>query len=385
MGARILTVFSNHLKQSISVIICYDVLVRTSWHEAVGPLLNNPPRAMAAPVARSCEPERRKAYDADLRWRGIFSIIVGGATTDEVAVRCGVCRKTVLNWWDIFIQTGHVDPRRRAAPPVEQTIDELTMTYIISILEMNPTLRLDELCTKIREVTGNEVSISTMCRQLHHIGWSRKAVQLVAKQRCSTCRVTFVAEVMLAFPSHVFVWVDECGCQCKDCYRRKGWSAAGVRPVHVQPYRPRGPNLSTIAAVATDGLVAVRATNQHVNGDEFFRFCLEDLLPECSPLDDTFPRRSVVVMDNAAFHKVQPVRQLFHDAGVLLIFQPAYSPDFNVAEYLFGYVKSQLRKNADDLQIGEQPLEMLTQVVLHEFRSVPAHHCAAWARHCGYE
>ena len=47
-------------------------------------------------------------------------------------------------------------------------------------------------------------------------------------------------------------------------------------------------------------------------------------------------------MDKASIHHMAHVQQLFNDDVVLLIFYPAYSPDFNMAELCFAYFKSYL-------------------------------------------
>ena len=63
--------------------------------------------------------------------------------------------------------------------------------------------------------------------------------------------------------------------------------------------------------------------------------------------DDTLRARSLAIIDSASIQQVAEGRQLFADAGVLRVFQPAYSPDFNVAEFIFSLVKRRLKEYED--------------------------------------
>ncbi|MCP4922360.1 MAG: hypothetical protein GY913_36130, partial [Proteobacteria bacterium] len=54
----------------------------------------------------------------------------------------------------------------------------------------------------------------------------------------------------------------------------------------------------------------------------FVAFLVHVLIPELNPGD-------VLVMDNLSVHKVAAVRRLLEEAGVTLLFQPPYSPEFN--------------------------------------------------------
>ena len=61
----------------------------------------------------------------------------------------------------------------------------------------------------------------------------------------------------------------------------------------------------------------------------------------------------VVIMDNLPAHKVKGVRQAVEAAGAMLLYLPAYSPDFNPIEMAFSKFKALLRAAAartiDDL------------------------------------
>ena len=55
--------------------------------------------------------------------------------------------------------------------------------------------------------------------------------------------------------------------------------------------------------------------------------------------------KTVIVLDNARFHKGSFSQKLVEDAGHTLLFLPAYSPDLNPIEHVWAYIKSWLRKS----------------------------------------
>ena len=72
---------------------------------------------------------------------------------------------------------------------------------------------------------------------------------------------------------------------------------------------------------------------------------------------------SVLVMDNAPIHHNGRVAEIVESAGCLLIYLPAYSPDFNPIEKGFSVFKSSLRRNQDLLTGGEDDFHVLDAFV----------------------
>jgi transposase len=51
------------------------------------------------------------------------------------------------------------------------------------------------------------------------------------------------------------------------------------------------------------------------------------------------PEKSVIVMDNAAFHKGVQMKQALKEAGHTLLYLPPYSPDLNPIEHKWAKLK----------------------------------------------
>lgn len=78
---------------------------------------------------------------------------------------------------------------------------------------------------------------------------------------------------------------------------------------------------------------------------EIFENFIEELLPYCG----RWPApKSVLVMDNASFHHSGRIQQMCDDTGVILLYLPPYSADFNPIEEMFGELKTYIRQAWDE-------------------------------------
>ena len=85
-------------------------------------------------------------------------------------------------------------------------------------------------------------------------------------------------------------------------------------------------------------------------------------------------------MDNCSVHHIVEVRDLLHQAGIMVVFLPPYSPDLNPAEKALSFVKSYLKKHDVLLQSGAP----LSPVVHAAFDSITEDQCNSWITHSGY-
>jgi transposase len=85
------------------------------------------------------------------------------------------------------------------------------------------------------------------------------------------------------------------------------------------------------------GIVAPLQYEGTMDSDLFELWFREYLLP-------ALPAHSVIVMDNAAFHRKSRLLYLAQQTGYKLIFLPPYSPELNPIEHFWSWLKRQLRK-----------------------------------------
>jgi transposase len=78
--------------------------------------------------------------------------------------------------------------------------------------------------------------------------------------------------------------------------------------------------------------------NENINSEIFYQWLVDDLLK-------IVPKNSIIVMDNAAFHKKSFIRKTIENSGHKLLYQPTYSPHLNPIEKKWAYLKHMRRKH----------------------------------------
>ena len=103
------------------------------------------------------------------------------------------------------------------------------------------------------------------------------------------------------------------------------------------------------------------------------------LLPQLHAFDGENDQL-ILVLDNCAIHHTDEVTAVAQQAGILLLFLPAYSPDLNPVEKAFGFVKQYLQEHDELLQTLPNPIDVLK----HAFDAITPSHCNSWISHAGY-
>ena len=134
-----------------------------------------------------------------------------------------------------------------------------------------------------------------------------------------------------------------------------GYAIRGLAPQNKR-LLSRGQRVNAIAGMSTDGVVAVEVTKSNVDAEVFFDYARRSLIPNMLPFNGSNPC-SIVIMDNLSVHHTQDITDLFRQMGILLLFLPPYSPDLNLAEEMFSFVKNYLRKHDNLLQIVINPTD----------------------------
>jgi transposase len=107
------------------------------------------------------------------------------------------------------------------------------------------------------------------------------------------------------------------------CYGSRNWGAGG--------------RTNVIGALLEHSLLTVSLFDGTINSATFESWLEQDLLPK-------LPATSVIIMDNAAFHKKATTQKMIALAGHTLEFLPPYSPDLNPIENKWAQAKAIRRK-----------------------------------------
>jgi transposase len=131
------------------------------------------------------------------------------------------------------------------------------------------------------------------------------------------------------------VYLDESGFAV-DMPRTHGYSLQGKRCMSFRDWHAKG-RINAIGALLGKALLTVSLFTCNVDSAVFHEWVTHDLLMHV-------PAHSVIVMDNATFHKRLDTKDAIVNAGHLLEFLPAYSPDLNPIEHKWAQAKKIRRK-----------------------------------------
>ncbi len=124
--------------------------------------------------------------------------------------------------------------------------------------------------------------------------------------------------------------------------RTHGYSLKGDRCFGVHDWGAKG-RTNVIGALLGGVLLTVSLFQTTINTEVFNAWIIQDLIPKLPP-------NSVVVMDNATFHKGSDMVKALEDDGHTLLYLPPYSLDLNHIEKKWAQVKSLRRKNRESLE-----------------------------------
>lgn len=101
---------------------------------------------------------------------------------------------------------------------------------MLQLLLDNPSIYLDEIQQEVQEITGTIVHISTICRTIHRMGWTRQKLRHIAVQQSLEKRVEYITDISM-FDPEMLIWLDETGSDCRSSIRSHGYSFRGLTPV----------------------------------------------------------------------------------------------------------------------------------------------------------
>lgn len=165
------------------------------------------------------------------------------------------------------------------------------------------------------------------------------------------------------------VFIDEFGAST-NMVRTHARAPIGERAVCKVPHG-HWKTISTIAAMATRGMVAAASFDGATDTETFVMFVRDELIPQLKP-------GQIVVLDNLSAHKSPRVDALVEAAGCRVFRLPPYSPDLNPIEMAISKIKRLLRSRA------ERSVTELSAAIDQALRSVTRSDATAFIAHCGY-
>ena len=137
------------------------------------------------------------------------------------------------------------------------------------------------------------------------------------------------------------VSLDESGF-AHDMPRLHGYATKGSRCFGTHDWGAKG-RTNVIGALLFGALLTVSLFQTNVNTEIFNTWVMQDLIPKLPP-------KSVVIMDNASFHKGEAMKKAIENAGHTLLYLPPYSPDLNPIEKKWTQAKAIRRRVVEVLR-----------------------------------
>ena len=134
-------------------------------------------------------------------------------------------------------------------------------------------------------------------------------------------------------PEDKRIYIDEAGVDSHLC-REYARAPRGER-VQEEVLGRKFQRTSIVAGKMGREIIAPLLFNGTMNG-EFFELWFEHLLPAT-------PSDSVIIMDNASFHRKKRLYEIAEKHGRKLVFLPPYSPELNPIEHFWHWLKLKIR------------------------------------------
>lgn len=266
-------------------------------------------------------------------------------TTSQMALAAGCSKQSILHIRSNLKTFGNVRaPRNGVGRP--RSITPSMLEALCEHLMEKPTLYRDEMALFLWDEFGKHVTIQSISRALASVGWSKKAARQIAKEQNADLRDFYLHNLSTFRPYHL-VFVDESGCDKRAGFRRTGWSPLGVTPVQISKFH-RDRRYQILPAYAQDGIVLRRIFQGSTDANVFEDF-IEQLLQHCNRWPEP---KSVLIMDNASFHRTEKIQRMCSDSGVELVYLPPYSPDLNPIEEFFSELKQFIKRRWNEYEVN---------------------------------
>jgi len=223
--------------------------------------------------------------------------------------------------------------------------NSMVIRYIELLLSENPSRTM----YNIQQSLKDDLMIDTSTTHINDIinkqlNFRRKRISQIARRRLDT-RVQnlrfFWRSEIFKYNINEFIYVDESHFDFRDFNPKYGYfkktEAAEWPAGHVSRC-----SYSIILAISYNGIehyTLKDTSNEGVNSQDFAEF-IEELILKQNPI-----KNFIMVMDNAAIHRTEKIKNLFTSYMVSCLHLPPYSPDYNPIECVFGEMKRFIQNN----------------------------------------
>lgn len=260
-------------------------------------------------------------YSTDLRKLAlhIYSIL---KSLRKTSIVINVSHTSINRWYKDIT-------RKKYTTKIENTKTYKVKQIIKTTIERNPFISLREFKNIILKTLNLSVSIELLRIAIKTYGYTKKKVKYFGKSKNQEDKTNYFLKKRNEFikQNRYFVSIDETSFG-RNGILQYGYSKKGV-PLKIQKSQPRITTLSYIVACDNKQILRTYSKSGSVNTDIFLNF-LSNL---------KLPKKTVILLDNVAFHHSKEVKNLCKSLDYELLYTPPYSPWFNPIEEIFSIVK----------------------------------------------
>jgi transposase len=187
-----------------------------------------------------------------------------------------------------------------------------------------------------KDITQNNISLSTICRILKENRITRKKIntRIVCKDidKIELDRHNFSLNIDDTF--YDYISIDESSF-CIDYTKTKGYSKISVEIKKLIKHKHNKLRYSLLSAINTKGVVCYKICYGSVNGNVYRQF-IED--------NKHLFINKIIFHDNVRFHHSKVLKEYCSENKIILKYTPAYTPEFNPIELFFSNVKQHYKK-----------------------------------------
>ena len=306
-----------------------------------------------------------KPLSLDLRSSIIDKIVQrgGNSTTGhfsgryvDVASELNLSSAVVSKIWKQFCETNSLSPLKNGGGNKSGLSEgDLQLIEVVNPQPSTTYAELADILLEVGDIPRGGTSKTALSNAVRHRmpsqeNFSYKKITHVAQERFTIQNMAYTQifiDYLHTKDPYTLKYFDECGVKLPtDGSRHYGHAPIGNRAVEVKRYCQTA-NTTVNLMCSLTGVTYMNIIDGPSNTFEFLNFFQEayaSINPAtgrpCLEVGDT------IVMDNCPIHHNEAeriLRDFLSDLNIELVFMPAYSPDFNPAEYVFGKLKFMLK------------------------------------------
>ncbi len=284
---------------------------------------------------------------------GIFN----GKFTD-IARSLHVSSAVVSNVWKRFCTEGTTSPKKNNAGGHPRHLSDGDLQFIEHLKKRKPSITHDEIIRELNDygdLPYGSVSTSTVSRAVQHRlpcekQFTFKKITKIAQERFTLQNIAYTQifiDYLHSKDPYMIYFFDECGLKLpQHGTRNYGHAAVGERAVELTRYAET-PNITVNLMCSLTGVNYANTVNGAADTIDFQNF-FEEASNSGNPRTGRpcLEPGSIVVMDNCPTHHNNGgliLQEFLRDLNIELVDMPAYSPDFNPAEYVFGKIRTVMK------------------------------------------